>query len=85
MSIKLEDPTLTEIAFTVTGSVDRGQTWKSLGTLTIAVGADEGFVSFQLKGSTLRYRVTHSTVIAPFTISEVVLRVRIADNEQRAA
>jgi hypothetical protein len=85
MSIKLEDPTLTEIAFTVTGSVDRGQTWKSLGTLTIAVGADEGFVSFQLKGSTLRYRVTHSTVISPFTISEVVLRVRIADNEQRAA
>lgn len=74
--MKLEDVVSGDKEFAVTGSTDRGETWKSLGTLTISDGKDEGYVSFRLTGSLLRFKVTGSPNMTPFTINEYTMRIK---------
>lgn len=67
----------------VAGSKDRGLTWKELGRMRILPNRDEDALNFRLMGSTLRFRFRFgrtidgaSTDIKPYTISEVILRLR---------
>lgn len=76
LSIKLRDVTATSLAFTVTGSPNRGTTFKSLGTLTIPANDDEGYVNFRITGSIVRFRLVSQVDVDPYVISEVVVRAR---------
>lgn len=80
------------IYFMVDGSRDRGATWKPLGRMRILPDRDEDALNFRLSGSTLRFRFrqgytseTTSTDVVPFTISEVVLRLRERSIEAQRA
>jgi hypothetical protein len=83
LSLKVDRLLETATYFTVEGSTNRGLTWKNLGTLTIGVNEDEDEVGFKLMGSMIRFRLTTSTRIAPFTVAEVVLRMRGGGRELR--
>jgi hypothetical protein len=87
LSMKISDDPDTirteNIYFMVDGSRDRGYTWKHLGRMRILPTRDEDALNFRLSGSTLRFRMRQgydsdgtSTNVNPFTISEVVLRLR---------
>jgi len=72
-----------DIYFEVWGSKTRGSTWKHLGRMRIKPNRDEDAVNFRFMGSTLRFKLRHgytndgtSTDTLPFTVSEVVLRIR---------
>lgn len=64
------------LLFTVTGSVDRGHTYKFLGTITINAGEDEGKINFRLTGSMARFKFVSDSNVKSYTISEIVYRVR---------
>jgi hypothetical protein len=76
LSVKLEERPSSDLSFTVTGSTDGGNSWKALGTLTIASDKREGKLTFKLTGSVIRIRLTSTSNVSPYTISEIVLRVR---------
>ena len=65
-----------DIVFTVEGSVDRGQSWKQLGTMTLSVGDDETAINFLLTGSTARFRLTSSSIVTSWRLEELAIRVR---------
>ena len=81
VSLKIQTPTDTALAFVVQGSINREASWKSLGTLRILVGKDEGKVSFRLTGSIIRLQFVCSTAIAPYTVNELVVRYRQSGTE----
>jgi len=71
------------IYFEVWGSNNRGLSWKHLGRMRIQPNRDEDALNFRFMGSTLRFKFRHgfmddgtSTDVEPFTISEVILRIR---------
>lgn len=63
------------IQFSLYGSSSRGRKWKLLGTLVIKVGFDEGRSSFRITGSTGRFRLTSTSQVLPFTVTELGLEV----------
>lgn len=65
-----------DIEIAVEGSVDRGLSWKPLGTMTLAVGDDETAINFLLTGSTARFRLTSSSIVTPWRLEELAIRVR---------
>jgi len=76
ITLKLEEPVSQDITFTLEGSIDRGNTWKSLGTISIETGDDEGHVNFRLSGQLARFRFTGDGNTEPnVTIVEIVRRV----------
>jgi hypothetical protein len=81
LSLKLEDYAPEEISFTVLGSVDRGQTEKSLGTLTVPADRDEAKITFRLTGSIARFRLVSTSNVAVYTINEIVIRARVRGRE----
>lgn len=83
LSLKTDRLMESTVTFTIEGSTNRGLSWKSLGTLTIAANDDENQIGFKLMGSMIRFRITTSTRVLPFTISEIVLRVRGRGRELR--
>jgi hypothetical protein len=68
-------------AILVEVSVNKGRHWKTAGTITIPVGQDEGYVNFRAVGSTLRFRFSSSSSIAPYYIAEYTMRVRLGGRE----
>jgi hypothetical protein len=84
MSFKLNEITTSDIIFHVYGSVDRGQTWKTLtpsSGMTITAGFDEFKVDFRLKGSIARFKITSNSEVDPWIMTEIVLRARTAGVE----
>jgi len=71
------------ITFKVDESVDRGQGWKSLGTLVIAAGTDEGKINFRMSGAMIRFRVRQTSANPPYTIVDMVLRAKPRGREDR--
>ena len=80
-SLKIDAELADDLSFYVEVSRNRGRSWKYVGTMNILAGADEGAVSFRQKGSTHRIRLTTSSVTAPFSVSEFVLKVIPASEE----
>jgi len=64
------------VLFSVQGSHNRGRSWKRLGTLRIKENYDEGYVNFLITSSHVRFRLTSTAEVAPFTITEIVVKVR---------
>lgn len=81
MSVKIDRELTSDLTFTVTGSVDEGREWKSLGTLTIEAGEDEGIINFLLTGAAARFRLATQSQVVAYIIEEIVLRVRTRDIE----
>ena len=77
LSLKIEsDDTLeTAVMFKVWGSVNKGREWVPLGTINILPTQDEGYVNFRLSGSTIRFRLTSSSEVSSYHVSEYVIRV----------
>lgn len=71
----------TNVTFTVEGSVNKGVSWKSLGSLVVKPSRDEGYCDFALVGSTARFRLTTSATQAPFYINELTVRLRGSGQE----
>jgi len=69
------------IQFTVEVSTNRGRVWKQVGTLTVPAGFDEGYVNFRAIGSTLRIRLTTSSNVESYLITEMTARVRASGSE----
>jgi hypothetical protein len=81
LSLKLREPATEDISFTISGSTDRGDTWKNLGTVTLAAGLDEVKANFRLRGSLVRFRITSSSTVSPYIISELVYRMKASGQE----
>jgi hypothetical protein len=76
MTLKLEEPVESETIFDLEGSIDRGNTWKTLGPIKIQAGDDEGHVNFRLSGQLARFKFTsRGDTVAEYTIIEIVRRV----------
>lgn len=78
-SLKTKENVDADVVWHIYGSVDRGSTWKTLtpdGGVTLSSGDDEVKVNFRLKGSTARFKLVSTSVVDPWTISEIVLRAR---------
>lgn len=79
LGLRISEPYTTRtqvLEFSVEGSTNRGVTWKPLGTMRLRVGDDESAVNFLLTGSLMRFRITSSSLVAPYRIEEMGLRVR---------
>ena len=76
LGVKLEDIPSAELTFLVFGSVDRGQQWKTLGTITIDADQNESRTCFRLTGTMARFRLTSNSAVSPYTINEITYRVR---------
>ena len=83
LSLKLENSITTDLTFTVEGSLNRGDSWTSLGTLSIDAGDTEQKVDFKLTGSLGRFRITSSTDNLLYIVNEIVLKIKLRGKETR--
>jgi hypothetical protein len=81
MKINSQTAAILPIDFFIQTSVNRGISWKTVGSLRIPVGQDEGSVDFRSSGSTFRIRATGTSAVTPFEITEYGLRVRRSGSE----
>lgn len=79
--LKLDTPPSDDVNFTIRGSVDRGVTWKDLGTIPITTTTTEGRVSFRLTGAHARFEITCLDPAVPYVIAEYTMRVRAVGKE----
>ncbi len=63
-------PTM-DIVFAVSVSLDLGQTFRSIGNLTIRQGETEGWVNFRATGPHIRFQLSSSTAVTPYYIVEM--------------
>lgn len=72
------------LQFTVSHSSDRGRTWRTeRRPITIRPGEDEGKADIRQTGSLFRFRLQTGSAILPYTVTEVVLNVRMRGSEVR--
>lgn len=83
LSLKLESSIASNLSFTVEGSIDRGDNWSSLGTLSIDAGDTEGKVDFKLTGGIGRIRLTSTTDNLQYIVNEMVLKIKLRGKEVR--
>lgn len=76
LSLKTDDSLDEEVRFRVYFSEDRGRNWKSIGTLVIPQYGDEGYITFRSTASLGRFRLVSESRVEPYTITELVLRVK---------
>jgi hypothetical protein len=84
LSVKTEDVgdfRSSSASFAVQGSVTGGRSWKNLGTVTIPADKDEGYVNFRLSGSMVRFRLSSTSVVDPYVVTGLGLRVRMSGSE----
>lgn len=84
LSLKTKDAVPEDVVFHIYGSTNRGQTWKTLSPaagVTIDAETDETKCDFRLMGSLMRFKITSTSSVVPYTISEIVYRVRGAGEE----
>jgi hypothetical protein len=60
-----------DIPFSVSISMNRGRTWRSIGTMTITQGNDEGYINFRATGPHIRFLITSSAAVTPYYITEL--------------
>ena len=83
LSLKLEQPLVSNLTFLVEGSTNRGTSWKTLGNLTITAGETEGKTDFKLTGGIGRFRLTTQTNNYQYTVNEIVFKVKLRGQEVR--
>ena len=60
-----------DIVFNVSISLNRGRTYRSIGTINISQGNDEGYINFRATGPHIRFQITSNTVVTPYYIAEL--------------
>jgi hypothetical protein len=60
-----------DISFAISISMDRGREWRSIGTMNISQGNDEGYINFRATGPHIRFLITSDTVVTPYYIVEM--------------
>jgi hypothetical protein len=60
-----------DISFAVSISLDLGQNYRSIGTLTIRQGETEGWINFRATGPHIRFLLTSSAAVTPYYIVEL--------------
>jgi hypothetical protein len=60
-----------DIVFAVSVSLDLGQTWRSIGNLTVRQGETEGWINFRSTGPHVRFQLTSAAAVAPYYIVEI--------------
>ncbi len=65
-----------DLEFVVQGSGDQGSSWKSLGTLSIPEGENEGKVNFKLTSSHARFKFTTGSNVRPYYVTEISMKVK---------
>jgi len=78
VSVKLKDTVASDLNFDVSVSHDGGTTYKQLTNanqkLSITAGKLEGFWTFRTTGSAPRFKITGSTSVAEYVITELTFR-----------
>lgn len=74
-------PPAVPIVFGVLASINKGRSWKSIGSMTVPVGSDEANVSFRWVGSTCRFKLVSTSAVTPYTVSEYTIRARRCGEE----
>jgi hypothetical protein len=65
------------VVFAVSASLDLGQSWRSLGNLTVRSGETEGWINFRATGPHIRFQLTSSTPCYPYYIVEMTRLVSL--------
>ena len=60
-----------DIAFNIGVSLDLGQTFRVIGTLTIRQGETEGWINFRATGPHIRFQIASVTPVTPYYIVEL--------------
>lgn len=63
------------VDFVAEVSYNRGRTWKDVGVLRIRAGMDEGHCDFRLTSSHFRFRLTNSSAVPSYWITEYTFNV----------
>jgi hypothetical protein len=73
------------IVFTAQVSVDRGRTWRPIGTAAVLVGNDEATFNFRATGPHIRFRIQSTSAVTPYFISEItrLASIRAVQNSNR--
>jgi hypothetical protein len=66
-----------DIDFYVEISMDRGRTYRSIGSLIVREGNDEGYINFRATGPHIRFRISSSSAVTPYYICEMSRLVSI--------
>lgn len=82
--IKIEVETVLEetLQFATEVSTNRGRSWKYVGVLAIPINKDEGYVNFRSTGSTVQFRLTSTSPVESYTITEYVIKTRLHGSER---
>jgi hypothetical protein len=75
LSVRLAERPSVQLTFTVTSSLDGGYTWTTQNVLVVPANHIEGRVDFVVSGSAARFRLSETSLSAPYEIIEMVLRV----------
>ena len=83
MSLKIDFDSMPSgtTTFSLQGSWNRGRNWENLSALLIEQNYDEGYSNFLLTSSHVRFKITCTAAIAPYVISELVLKIRARGKE----
>jgi hypothetical protein len=71
-----------DIQIQVNISLDRGRTWRPVGTMTIAKGTDEGYLNFRATGPHIRFSIASNTPVTPYYITEMSRLVSLRGVQQ---
>ena len=78
--MKLAERPTAALTFTVSYSLDSGNTWSSGANLVIST-TQEGKIDFIATGSHIRFRVTESSSADPYTVTEIGIRLNKRGSE----
>lgn len=81
VGLKIEEPASAAISYTLYGSVNRGKTWKELGTITIDADETEAHVNFRMRGAQARFRGTSTSTVGVYTLNDLTFTVRAMGTE----
>lgn len=76
LALRLDKQARSDISFSIQASNDSGVTWYSLGSARIRQGGKEGRCNFLHTGSAARFRISSSSEVESYTITEVTVDVR---------
>lgn len=76
IKVDFEVPPGVVTRWVVSASWNRGRNWRQLGVIRIRPNFDEGYVTFLMTSSHVRFKITSEEAVGPYTISEVVIKAR---------
>jgi len=77
------------VVFAISVSLDLGQTFRSIGNLTILAGETEGWINFRARGPHVRFMITSGTPVTPYYVVEMTrlvsqIGVQVSARQQHA-